>query len=76
MLALKLGNDSFNLQLQNVALAGKVDCVDFKMGVAFSKQTLFLLGQTTQELLFFPCQPRIQASATLCKKTKCFDLKS
>ena len=50
MLALKLGNDSFNLQLQNVALAGKVDCVDFKMGVAFSKQTLFLLGQTTQEL--------------------------
>ena len=45
----KCNNTKTNTTTQSVGLARIVNCVDFKTGVAFSKPSLFLLGQTTQE---------------------------
>ena len=46
-------NRKSDLQIQRVALARILGCVDFKMRVACSKQSLLLLGPMAQELKFF-----------------------
>ena len=53
--------------LHSGALDRLVDCVDLKLRVACSKQSLLLSGPMGHMMDFFPPQPYNRASAPLCR---------